>query len=713
MQEVVAERVFTVDPVLAYHGVRHEQTALFVVAYLHLVLDAVVALVEHGFHALTPGQQIALAAQQRFVQLRLIDQLGQHGFRRAARHAGDQVSHRAMLVDQTLQRLATDGRSGLVDMQSRTVQRHGSLVLQQRVFVFQILLLLALLHLVERRLGDVDVATLDDFRHLTIEEGQQQGTNVSTINVRIGHDDDVVITQLVRVVLVTTDATAQRGDQGAHLLGGDHLVETGLLHVQDLALERQDGLVLPVATLLGGTASRVPFHYVEFGERRVFFLTVSQLAGQTGDIQRAFAASQFAGLAGRLTGTGRIDDLVDHDLGIARVFQQEVGQLLTHRLFDGGLHFGRDQLVLGLGGELGIRHLDGDNGNQTFTHVVATGGRLGLLAVVLFVHVGVQSTGQRGTEAHQVGTTIALRNVVGEAVDPFLIGVVPLHRHFDADAVLLGGEVEHLRVDRGFVLVQVFNERLDAAFVAEVRLAAVTLIQQADGDAGVEEGELTQTLGQDLVVEQGIAEDGRARPEADFGPGAGAVANLLEWCLRLTQVIGLLVDMAVATDGQQQLVREGVYHGDADTVQAAGDLVGVVVKLAARVQHGHDDFGSGATLFRVDVDRNTTTVVTDGDGAVGMDLDLNIGAVAGQSLVNGVVDDLEHHVVQTRAIIRIADIHPRALADRIQALQYLDIRGVVSIFTHSLLSAFSNVSEILPCSTWNNLQSFASIMSAS
>ncbi len=129
---------------------------------------------------------------------------------------------------------------------------------------------------------------------------------------------------------------------------GDHLVETGLLYVQDFTLERQDGLVFTVATLLGGTASRVPFHYVEFGESRVFFLTVSQLAGQTGDIQRAFAASQFASLAGRFTGTGRIDDLVDHDLGIARVFQQEVSQLLTHRLFNGGLHFGRDQLVFGL-----------------------------------------------------------------------------------------------------------------------------------------------------------------------------------------------------------------------------------------------------------------------------------------------------------------------------------------------------------------------------
>ena len=96
-----------------------------------------------------------------------------------------------------------------------------------------------------------------------------------------------------------------------------------------------------------------------------------------------------------------------------------------------------------------------------------------------------------------------------------------------------------------------------------------------------------------------------------------------------------------------------------------------------------------------------------------MDLDLDIGAVASQSLVDGVVDDLEHHVDAGPIHRPYRRYTSRALADRIQALEHLDIRGVVSIFTHSLLSAFSNVSEILPCSTWNSLQSLASIMSAS
>ena len=86
------------------------------------------------------------------------------------------------------------------------------------------------------------------------------------------------------------------------------------------------------------------------------------------------------------------------------------------------------------------------------------------------------------------------RNVVGKAVDVFLEAIVPLQRHFDANTVFFSGEVEDIRVDRRFVLVQIFNERLDAAFIVEVVFFAVTLVAQTNGNAGVEERQLTQTF---------------------------------------------------------------------------------------------------------------------------------------------------------------------------------------------------------------------------
>ncbi len=84
------------------------------------------------------------------------------------------------------------------------------------------------------------------------------------VHVSIGHDDDAVVAQLVQVVVVLADAGAQCGDQGQHFLAGQHLVEAGAFYVQDLALQRQDGLELTVAALLGGAACGVPLHQEEF-----------------------------------------------------------------------------------------------------------------------------------------------------------------------------------------------------------------------------------------------------------------------------------------------------------------------------------------------------------------------------------------------------------------------------------------------------------------
>jgi hypothetical protein len=51
--------------------------------------------------------------------------------------------------------------------------------------------------------------------------------------------------------------------------------------------------------------------------------------------------------------------------------------------------------------------------------------------------------------------------------------------------------------------------------------------------------------------------------------------------------------------------------------------------------------------------------------------------MAGERLVDGVVDDFVDHVVQARAVIGVADIHAWALADRVEALEHLDRVGAV------------------------------------
>ena len=59
-----------------------------------------------------------------------------------------------------------------------------------------------------------------------------------------------------------------------------------------------------------------------------------------------------------------------------------------------------------------------------------------------------------------------------------------------------------------------------------------------------------------------------------------------------------------------------------------------------------------------------------------------------QSLVDAVVDDLVHHVVQTRPIVRVADIHARTFSNCFKAFENLD--AVCAVFFRCLL-VFSHV----------------------
>ena len=79
--------------------------------------------------------------------------------------------------------------------------------------VFEVLLFLAHLHFVQRRLCNVDVATLDQLGHLAVEKGKQQGADVCAVDVGIGHDDDAVVAQFVDVEIVR----ARLARLGAHL----------------------------------------------------------------------------------------------------------------------------------------------------------------------------------------------------------------------------------------------------------------------------------------------------------------------------------------------------------------------------------------------------------------------------------------------------------------------------------------------------------------
>ena len=278
-----------------------------------------------------------------------------------------------------------------------------------------------------------------------------------------------------------------------------------------------------------------------------------------------------------------------------------------------------------------------------------------------------------------------------EAVDPLLVTVVPLQRDLDrlagAGLAHLAVKVDRFRMQRRLVPAQVGHEAADSSLVLELRALACPLVEEADRDAAVQEGELPQALRENLVVEGEPGEDLRVRHEADSSAGVLGILQLrnrLDRHLRHAAAVALAPGVAVAVDFQIELDRESVDHGETDAMQASRDLVGVLVELPAGMQLGHDDFHRRPPLALVEGHRNPAAVVPHGDAAVTVDHDLDQLAEAGLSLVDRVVDELEHHVVQTRPVIGVADVHPGPFPDRLEALEDLDVLGRVPGFGHRL-----------------------------
>ncbi len=523
----------------------------------------------------------------------------------------------------------------------------------------------------------IEMAAVDDLAHLAIEEGQQQGADVGAVDVGVGHDDDLVVAQLVGVELFA-DAGAERGDQGADLLARQHLVHAHALDVQDLAAQRQNGLEFAVAALLGGAAGGIALDDEDLGLRRIALLAVGELARQRRHAERALAR-HLARLAGGFAGGGRLDDLADDDLGFARMLLEPGGERLVEHALDHRADLGGDQLVLGLGREFGIRHLDRQHRGQALAAVVAGERDLLLAGDAAGLRIAGHLARQRAAEAGEMGAAVALRDVVGEAQHGLVVAVVPPHRAFDAGAVALGADHDRFRHQRRLVAVEISHERLDAALVDHLLalLDGVALVGQHDADAGIEERQFAQAVLQRRPVEFGHGEGLLGGQERHLG--AAPLERGADVGERGDRLAVAELDhgfAAVAPDRELEHARQRVDDGDADAVQPARHLVGVLVEFSAGMELGHDDLG-GRHALAVDLGRNAAAVVAHRAGAVRIEGDGDFLGVAGERLVDGVVDDLIDHVVQARAVIGVADIHAGALAHGIEALEDLDAVGAI------------------------------------
>ena len=180
----------------------------------------------------------------------------------------------------------------------------------------------------------------------------------------------------------------------------------------------------------------------------------------------------------------------------------------------------------------------------------------------------------------------------------------------------------------------------------------------------------------DLAVELGVREDLRVGPEPDDRAGVVGLADNLDRAPRYAALELHVVDLAAEMDPDLELLAEEVDGRDAHAVEAGRHLVTAAAELAAGVQTGQDQLEGGEAFLLVDVDRDAAAVVLHLDAAVDKEGDHDLGRVARQGFVYGVVDHPVDQVVMARRAHR-ADVHARTPPNVLPALQDLDLLGGV------------------------------------
>ena len=368
------------------------------------------------------------------------------------------------------------------------------------------------------------------------------------------------------------------------------------------------------------------------------------------------------------------------------MFFQVIRERLAHGLVHRAAHLAVAQLGLGLPFELRLGHLHGNHRREPFAEVLAGDFHLGLFQLLGAGVFGVflEHAREGCAETGLVRAALLGVDVVHVGMQAFAVARVVHDGALDGRAAFFGVEVYHVVEQRRVVAVEVAHELLHAFLAVERFLQGVPLlvvlaqVGQRDADAPVEVGQLAHTGLERLVFVGGHGEDAAVGPEglprARFRRVARA--HFLDGVEGFAAGVFLLVHLASAPHLGGHVRGQGVDARHAHAVQSARHLVGVLVELAPGVQHGHHHFQGRFLFLLVHVHGDAAAVVLHGDGVVLVDGHLDVRAVSGHGLVDGVVHHLVHQVVQP-VLADVADVHGRAFAHGFQPFQHPDAARAV------------------------------------
>ena len=457
-----------------------------------------------------------------------------------------------------------------------------------------------------------------------------------------------MISELFDIELVAYPR-AERDDERVELVIAVYLIGSRLLDVEHFAPHGKYCLKARVAPLYRGACSAVALDDVYLAQRRVTLVAVLKLIGHLPALKPGLAADGLLGLSRGLARAVCHHRLFEYGLGRRGMLLKIYRQLVVHDRVYKRSYIGVAELLLGLSLKLRLRQLHGYDRRDALAHIVA-GDLIVALDDVVLLPVGVYDSRERGLEARLVHAAFGGVYVVCEGDEIFAISVVILQGYLGYRVALLAGEIDNVLMYRRLVLVEPCDEFLYAAVIAHYLrlLPALALILHRDGEAAVQECLLAQPCVQRLIVVYRVVEHLRVGLEAHGG--TRSVRRSYDVYAFGDAAAGELhlIYFAVPVHLYLKPLGQSVDDRRADAMQTAGDLVAPAAELAARVQHGEHDLKRTLAGLLLNIDRDAAAVIAHADDVALFYRHGDAGAEARQSLVDGVVDDLIHKVMQTR-----------------------------------------------------------------
>ena len=303
---------------------------------------------------------------------------------------------------------------------------------------------------------------------------------MGTVDVGVGHDDDLVVAQLFGVqrlaVFFCSKAYSEGGKNVANFFVLKDAVLHGLFHVEDLTSKRKNGLEAAVTALLGRTPCGVSFDEEDLALRGIRLRTVGQLTGQRMRTKYRLALHHFARLAGGDARFGREHHLGHDDARFVGMLLEVVREHFTHNAVYRTRYLAVAQLRLRLAFKLGLHHFDADYGSQAFAEVVTGNLNLFLREDSGLVGVLLQRTRECATEAGEVRTALVGVDVVDVGMNILGVGRVVGHRNLNRNALNFALHVHGLGNELFAVLVDELREFLESALAVELLGAERTVV---------------------------------------------------------------------------------------------------------------------------------------------------------------------------------------------------------------------------------------------